>query len=399
MKIDAAAGLVPSLLVVDDEAVQRLIVSRAAEKLGYAASGVPTLDEAVAWLQRTDFDVVVLDLSLRDHDGIELLRDIARFGRDPVVILISGFDERVRETAARLAVALGLRVAGTLGKPLQLDQLMGMIADVPRERAFASRARQHVLTPAMLDAALEAGEIQCLFQPKVRLTDRRVVGFEALARWHSPTLGTIGPDAFIPLAERHGLIDRITLQVLETALAQLSRWHAQDNTLEMAVNLSPCSLGDLNLPERIGTVLARHGIEPARLVLEVTEGAVMADYVAAADILTRLRIRGVGVAIDDFGTGHSSLLSLLRLPFGELKIDQNFVRGLLRDPELPKLVGAVVSLAAALDLHVVAEGIETEAVALRLADLGVQTGQGYLFAPPLGAAAAGAMLSEPARAA
>ncbi len=388
----------PRLLVVEDEAVQRLIVSRAAEKLGYAASGAGSLIEAARWLQGQSADVVVLDLSLREHDGIEVLREIARLERDPVLILISGFDERVREAAARLAVALGLRVAGTLGKPLALDQLMACIAEVPREKPRTSRARRATLTPGMLDAALDAGEIHCLYQPKIRLSDRRVVGFEALARWHSPTFGTIGPDAFIPLAERYGLIDRITVNVLDRALHQLRAWHDIDPALEMAVNLSPSSLGDLMLPERISDVLAGHGIAPARLILEVTEGALMADYIAAADILTRLRIRGVGIAIDDFGTGHSSLLSLLRLPFSELKIDQRFVMGLLRDPELPKIVGAVISLANSMELKLVAEGIESEPIAERLHALGVTIGQGYLFAQPLGADAATAMLSHKASA-
>ena len=340
----------------------------------------------------------MLDLSLREHDGIEVLREIARLERDPVLILMSGFDERVREAAARLAIALGLRVAGTLGKPLALDQLMACIADVPRTVPRANRQFRATLTPGMLDAALDAGEIICLYQPKIRLADRRVIGFEALARWHSPAFGTIGPDAFIPLAERHGLIDRLTVHILDRALHQLRAWHDLDPKLEMAVNLSPSSLGDLMLPERISDVLAGHAVAPARLILEVTEGALMADYIAAADILTRLRIRGVGIAIDDFGTGHSSLLSLLRLPFSELKIDQRFVTGLLRDPELPKIVGAVISLANSMELRLVAEGIESEPVAQRLCGLGVTIGQGYLFAQPLGSDAATAMLTQAAHA-
>ncbi|HEX2942848.1 MAG TPA: EAL domain-containing protein, partial [Rhodopila sp.] len=125
------------------------------------------------------------------------------------------------------------------------------------------------------------------------------------------------------------------------------------------------------------------------------EGAVMADYISAADILTRLRIHGVGISVDDFGTGHSSLLSLLRLPFGELKIDQSFVRGLTSDPEATKIVKAVLSLAVSMDLKVVAEGIENEAICQRLIELGARIGQGYLFAPPLGAAAVDEMLGLP----
>ena len=390
----AEIELAPTLLVVDDELVQRLIVSRMAEKIGYAASSVATLEEAAGLLQKRDVDVVVLDLSLRDRDGIEWLRDIARFGRNPVLIFISGFDGRVRETAARLAMALGLRVAGTLAKPVRYDALLAMINGAPGNSDRTVKHRPVNLTPEMLDAALKAGEVRCLYQPKVRLKDRRITGLEALVRWYSPGMGTIGPDMFISMAERHGLIDRLTVHVLDSALAQLHAWHVIDPALRMAVNLSPCSLGDLKLPERIGELLDVNGVDAGHLMLEVTEGAVMADYISAADILTRLRIRGVGISVDDFGTGHSSLLSLLRLPFGELKIDQSFVRGLLTDPDSTKIVQAVLSLAASMDLHVVAEGIETEAVARRLTELGAETGQGYLFAPPLGAAAVTALLHE-----
>ncbi|HEX2940243.1 MAG TPA: EAL domain-containing response regulator [Rhodopila sp.] len=389
---ETTPGAKPTLLVVDDEMVQRLIVCRVAEKLGYAPEGVATVEEAIAWLQARSPAIVILDLSLRDRDGIELLRDIAGLGRDPIIIFLSGFDERIRETAARLAVALGLRVAGTLGKPLQLDSLLAMIGEAPRIVPRAVKGAVRNLTPAMLDEALDRGEIQCLFQPKFSLDGRQVVGFEALARWHSLEAGIIGPEMFIPLAERHGLIDRVTLHVLNQSLTQLRRWHACDPRLDMSVNLSPVSLGDLSLPERIDDILKQHGIAPSRLILEVTEGAVMADYISAADILTRLRIHGVGISVDDFGTGHSSLLSLLRLPFGELKIDQSFVRGLTSDPEATKIVKAVLSLAVSMDLKVVAEGIENEAICQRLIELGARIGQGYLFAPPLGAAAVDEML-------
>jgi len=184
--------------------------------------------------------------------------------------------------------------------------------------------------------------------------------------------------------------------VLAIALAPLPAWRAIAPGLTLAVNLSPLSLTDLALPERVSAALARAGVPAEALVLEVTEGAVMEDFVLAADILTRLRIRGVKLSIDDFGTGHSSLLSLLRLPFAELKIDQAFIRPLQHDPEAAKMVGAVISLARALDLDIVAEGIETEVVATRLLALGCPIGQGYLFARPLDGAALGQLLARPA---
>ena len=384
----------PRLLVVDDEAVQRLIVARAAGTLGLAADGAATLAEAVERVQAVAYDVVVLDLGLRDHDGIELLRSLREAGSGAAVVFVSGFDQRVRQAAARLAAALGLRVAGTLGKPLQVERLVALLRALPEHERATGAEEAAEIDPALLAAAIENDEIFGLFQPKVTLRERRLVGVEVLSRWRSPVLGLVRPDRFIPLAERTGLIDRLTTRILAQSLRLFRPWRQLRPDLTLAVNLSPISLTDLALPERVCAALVECDVPPAALVLEVTEGAVMADYVAAADILTRLRIRGVKLSIDDFGTGHASLLSLLRLPFSELKIDQSFVRTCQHDPEASKIIRAVVSLARELGLQLVAEGIETEQVADLLDRLGCPIGQGYLFAPPLSHAALAERLRE-----
>jgi EAL domain-containing protein (putative c-di-GMP-specific phosphodiesterase class I)/ActR/RegA family two-component response regulator len=381
------------VLVVDDETVQRLLVTRAAASLGHEAEAAATLAEAEALLAGAPFDVIVLDLSLREHDGIELLRGIARARLDPVLVFISGFDQRVREAAARLAAALGLRVAGTIGKPLPVPDLLALLRRIPPPRQPAHVLHPAAIDPAELAAAIPGDEITCRFQPKVSLATRRIEGVETLVRWHSPRHGAVPPSIFIPLAERHGLIDALTHRVLTTALAPLPAWRALAPGLTLAVNLSPHSLTDLGLPERVSAALDAARVPPEALVLEVTEGAVMEDFVLAADILTRLRIRGLKLSIDDFGTGHSSLLSLLRLPFGELKIDQAFIRPLETDPEAGKVVRAVLALGRELGLDIVAEGIETESVAATLHGFGCATGQGYLFDRPLDEAALTARLA------
>jgi len=383
VRLASSEGSTHRLLVVDDEAVARLIVARAAAALGIATDGVATLAEAVERVQTTAYDVVVLDLGLRDHDGIELLRCLCAAGSEAALVFVSGFDQRVRLAAARLAAALGLRVAGTLGKPLLVEHLMALLREFP-ERACAGGAGQDAaIDPGLLASGIEDNEISCRFQPKVTLRDRRMVGMEVLARWHSPVLGEVSPVRFIPLAEQAGLIDRLTCRIMEQALARFRPWHVEWPELTLAINLSPVSLTDLTLPERICAVLTESGVPPTALVLEVTESAVMADYVTAADILTRLRIRGIKLSIDDFGTGYSSLLSLLHLPFSEMKIDRQFVATCAHDPEAPKIIRAIVSLAHELGLHLVAEGIETEPVAGLLMRLGCTVGQGFLFAPPL----------------
>ena len=375
------------LLVVDDEAVQRLVVAGAAARAGFAADSAATLEAAVTHVGLVAYDVVVLDLGLRKNDGIELLRRLCESKSNPVLVFISAFDERVRQAAARLAMSLGLRVAGTLGKPMRVDELIALLRRVPQAAEPAQLEQIRAIDPDTLAAAIEHGELSCAFQPKVTLQGRRLIGVEALARWHSPTLGNIPPSLFIPVAERAGLIDRLTWRVLDEALAAFRAWRLASPDMTLAVNLSPLSLTDLSLPERVSDALAKAEVPAAALVLEVTEGAVMTDCVAAADILTRLRIRDVKLSIDDFGTGHSSLLSLMRLPFSELKIDQSFVRDCLDDPEAPKIIRGIVSVARDLGLKLVAEGIETEPVAEQVVRLGCLVGQGYLFAPPLEASA------------
>jgi EAL domain-containing protein (putative c-di-GMP-specific phosphodiesterase class I)/ActR/RegA family two-component response regulator len=375
------------LLVVDDEAVPRLLVARAAATLGIVTDGAASLAQARVRLAEIPYDVVVLDLALREHDGVEVLRALRDVGSDAVLVLFSGFNERVRQAAARLAGALGLRVAGTLGKPLRVDALLALLRRLP-ERSPAERLPAAVEVDARaLARGIDNDEIVCLFQPEVALRGRQVVGLEVLARWRSPSLGLVRPDFFIPVAERTGLIDRLTGHILAKALPQFRAWLACCPGLSLAVNLSPLCLVDLALPERVSAALAASGVPAEALVLEVTEGAVLRDEVAAADILTRLRIRGVRLSIDDFGTGHSSLLSLLHLPFSEIKIDQRFVATCARDPEASKIIRAIVSLARELDVQLVAEGIESEPVAELLTSLGCAVGQGYLFAPPLPAAA------------
>jgi EAL domain-containing protein (putative c-di-GMP-specific phosphodiesterase class I) len=283
-------------------------------------------------------------------------------------------------------------VAGALGKPLPIDTLRALLSAIPDTPLVVAESVPLDIARAELESAIEGGEILCLYQPKVRLADRRTVGMEMLARWHSPVRGLVRPDVFIHLIERHGLINQLTRRVLGQALIVLRGLRTDYPELTMAVNLSPLSLTDLTLPERISSVLDVTDTPPSALVLEVTEGAVTADHVAAADILTRLRIRGVGISIDDFGTGYSSLLSLLRMPFNEIKIDRSFISPLQNDPDARKIVRAVITLARELDVTVVAEGIETEAVAEVLTALGCPIGQGYLFARPLGEAELSAKL-------
>ena len=242
------------------------------------------------------------------------------------------------------------------------------------------------MASALADA-VRSGEIVAAFQPKVTLANRELIGVEALARWTSPRLGTVPPEVFIPLAEQYGLIADLTRSVLHDAMAVavLLRHHAPGMT--MAVNISPVLLADPDLPEQIGRALRHAGLPAEAFVAEITESHVIQDVPRAAASLAALRRRGIGCAIDDFGTGHASLLSLLRLPFNELKIDRAFTARCATDRDAETIVRATLGLAREMDLHVVAEGIETEDTERMLCCLGCASGQGFRYGRPVQASA------------
>lgn len=379
VQLDTQLGTTRRLLVVDDEPVQCLIVTRAMAAVGFDAEAATSLEEAGNRIASALFDVIVLDLSLGGQEGISLLRQIAASASDPVVVLMSRLDDRVRAASARYAVALGLRVAGALPKPVGPSALRALLEQPPPHRRLRGNTPVAVPTTAELAVALDRGDIVAAFQPKVTLVERHVVGFEALARWRHPPHGPVHPDQFIPLAEHNGLIVPLTRRILEAALAACQRWRARHPSCSVAVNISPMVLANPALPEEIEALLIQHALPPAALVAEITETTVIANPLLAAEVLTRLRIKGISLSMDDFGTGYSSLLTLLRLPFTELKIDRSFVAACETDEEAWKIIRATISLARELGLSVVAEGIETEAVEDRLRGIGCHVGQGWRF--------------------
>lgn len=252
---------------------------------------------------------------------------------------------------------------------------------------LTEQARQRVQLVSALRRAQEKDQLRVHYQPIHRLTDDQLIGFEALVRWEHPERGLVPPGEFLPVAEESGLIGNIDAWVLEQACRQMRRWLEEDRGLAfVAVNLSCRLFRRAELYDEVAGVLAATGLAPRYLELEITESAVMEDPDTAEALLGRLRALGVRLAIDDFGTGYSSLQRLKRLPVHKLKIDQSFIRGLPADQNDIAIARAVTALGRSLGLSVLAEGIETEAQADFLRDLGCDYGQGYLFSRPLPAA-------------
>jgi EAL domain-containing protein (putative c-di-GMP-specific phosphodiesterase class I) len=211
-------------------------------------------------------------------------------------------------------------------------------------------------------------------------------GVEALARWQHPRFGLVMPDEFIPLAERSGVIRELTSSVLRQALRQVKLWNAEGLRLRCAVNLPPSLVTDLALPDRIAALLTEHELDGSQLALELTETATMQDPTTTMDILTRLRVKRVGLSLDDFGTGFSSLTRLYQMPFDEMKIDKSLVINVPRSREANTIVGSLIELGHNLGLTICAEGVENRAALDLLAMMGCDRCQGYFLSRAVPAA-------------
>jgi EAL domain-containing protein (putative c-di-GMP-specific phosphodiesterase class I) len=250
--------------------------------------------------------------------------------------------------------------------------------------AEAAERRRALETDMQL--ALRRHEFELFLQPIIDLDGRRLAGAEALIRWHHHEKGMIYPDAFIPLAEETGLIVDIGLWCLDAACRQLALWQSAHRDLYISLNVSARQIPE-GLP--VATLLEavlRHGVEPSRLVIEITEGVLLEDVTRAQSWLGELRRDGFGIYLDDFGTGYSSLSYLKRFPVDTVKIDKSFIHDLTRNASDRGLVEAIIAMAKSLRLNVIAEGVEDAGQLAQLVDMGCGCVQGYYFSPPVPAA-------------
>ena len=369
----------PQLLLIDDEPALADFVANAARECGF--------DPTVAWNDasfREKFkeqrpDAVAMDLGM-PVDGVELLRFLSDEDFQGPVLIISGFDRRVLEfrfparRGTRAQHGWAARKAGAVGRtrePAETAQTGG---------AFMTAADRKLLES--FERALAAQQLRLVYQPKVSLKDGKLGRVEALVRWDDPELGPVSPSRFVPLAEKHGLIDPLTEWGLRETLKQWRRWREQGLETRLAFNISAISLQRLDFPDLVERMCTAMGVPTDRLVLELTEGATQ-PLVRLMDTLTRFRIKGMGLAIDDFGTGYSSLLQLRQLPFTEVKIDRCFVADLPDAHDSRLIVKTIADLAHGLGLVATAEGVETVEQLRAVRELGCDVVQGFLVAAPL----------------
>ena len=250
-----------------------------------------------------------------------------------------------------------------------------------------SEQREELKIAQDLRQAIARRELELVYQPKIDASSLQVTAVEALLRWKHPHLGMVSPARFIPIAEKHGLIEGIGNWVLGAALDQAAAWRKAGLRMRVAINVSGYQMRQDDFARRLATGLRTHGLQPNRFTCEITESVAMEDTQVTRSAFDRLGKLGVHVSIDDFGTGHSSLATLRRLPAQELKIDRAFVADMATDPDARAIVEAVLTMARALGLRVVAEGVETPAQRDLLVQMGCDELQGYLFAKPMSARA------------
>ncbi|MFL9582016.1 putative bifunctional diguanylate cyclase/phosphodiesterase [Stenotrophomonas sp. AB1(2024)] len=360
-------------------------------------------------------DALLVAVATRTRQLLRATDVMARLGGDEFVLVVGiENDDDVAGLASRIIQAVGtgslvpgheLQVTASIGIAICPDhatterQLMGY-ADAAMYQAkeagrnafvvfaewMSDTAEQQFRLLADLRRAIQSNQLFLHYQPKVRVSTRLVCGAEALIRWNHPEHGLIPPDRFIRLAERSGVIHQIGRWALNEACHQLRRWHeAGHDGWSVSVNLSPIQFSSPNLLNEVDDALKLHRVEPRRLVLEITESAVMRDTETSLRLLQALARLGVGISIDDFGTGYSSLLYLKRLPATEIKIDHAFVRDLENSSEDVVIVSAIVALGHALDMDIVAEGVESAGQRAYLERLGCDFLQGYLLGRPVDA--------------
>lgn len=377
------------ILLIDDEPFALKLLSHQLAILGYdKVTFCGRGHDALSLLENgvDDIDLIFCDLQMPEMDGVELVRHLGRIGYSGSLILTSGEDERLLQTAETLAKAQQLHVLGTLMKPV-VPSALGQLLEAKFPSVVTPASPNQKTYPAdELLWAIAEGQLVNYYQPKVDLTSGMVTGVEALVRWQHPDDGLVLPAQFIPTAEEHELIDDLTKTVLTNALRQTRLWHENGLPLQVAINIPIEHLYSLDFPDYVARMVEKAGVPLSSLLLEVTEIGLMKNSLPSLDILTRLRLKRIFLSIDDFGSHHASLTQLRNIPFDEIKINRTFVHGASRDISLNAIYMASLELSRQLGMKTVAEGVEDQEDWDFVRASGCDLAQGYFIARPMPAA-------------
>ncbi len=374
-----------NILIIDDDPRICRLLERITTCLGHRPISAVEISRFSRLVEETQPDIVVIDLNLGKVKGVDLLRELADKEIFPEVIILSGEKLSIINSSKFYAMSLGLKVLGSLQKPLEMDAFRSLLAEANPDYQGTPGDHQS-LSRRDLQLALQNNDLEVFYQPKIDIWRGIPTGVEALVRWRHKDHGLLTPDLFIGLAERSGLIEPLTYFVIDQGLQDIKRFRSVYPRLGLAINLSPTLLEDDIIVESISDYLEFHDFDPRGLTLEITESATVSDLDYSYRILSSLRSKGITIAIDDMGTGHSSLEKLFKLPYNEIKIDKQFVGDMVENSLADAIVTSTITLGHRLNISVVAEGIEDFKSLYRLRSLGCHIGQGFYFSHPLPAA-------------
>jgi EAL domain-containing protein (putative c-di-GMP-specific phosphodiesterase class I) len=373
------------VLVIDDDNSVCELVSALVRAMGFDC--IASKDAAeFGTLEFPDTSLILLDLMMPGMDGIEVLRLLGERRCKARILLMSGMDKRVLETAEKLAHSLGLQVIGHLQKPFPLTELRGLLGtlagmDTP---APATKTPPVSVSNEQLRRAIDHREFVNYYQPQISLETGLVTGVEALARWQHPELGVILPENFIARVEALGLIDKMGWATAELALAEAKQFLNKRGTpLRLSLNVSMMSLHDLEFPDTLLELVKKHDFPPENIALEITETGLINELSRTLDVLTRLRMKNFQLSVDDFGTGYAMMRQLQHVPATELKIDRSIVEKMHVNDSDRVMVEKIIEMGHELDLEVVAEGVITQEQYDMLRQKGCNGAQGFFFSRAL----------------
>jgi EAL domain-containing protein (putative c-di-GMP-specific phosphodiesterase class I)/ActR/RegA family two-component response regulator len=387
-----------NVLLIDDDPTQIAILtaylsSLRISKITSASDGQKALDLLTSSVHETD--VIFTDLSMPNMDGYVFLKHLGDLGFKGQIIIISGHEHVLLESAASLGKMYGLNIAGQIRKPLTKQALDRLLATRKEDTNHNGPRSSDVMSSEAILNGIANDEFIPFYQPKVDLLSGKIVGAEALARWQHPELGLISPATFIPIAEADGSILAISIKIFDHLVIDLAQGGAAWKDKKIAFNLSPQMIRDETLPETLISRLNKAGVSSKNICIEITENGVIDFDHITVEVLSRLRIMGFDLSIDDFGTGAASIANLKMFPYTELKIDQSFIGNVLTDAFSAETVRTSISLARQLGLRIVAEGIETHDILQYVKSRGIDQAQGYLFAKPMPVADVNELFANP----
>ncbi|KTD65919.1 putative bifunctional diguanylate cyclase/phosphodiesterase [Legionella spiritensis] len=405
---DALTDL-PNRVLFTDRLNQALTAMRGSEgKIAVILININNFKELNAGFGSYNSDRILKQFAQRLKCTIEEPMTLARMGGDEFAILYPNVETEkdIRTLVKKLQKAIAINFAlegvtidatATIGLTMYPEHGKDDDTLIQRANIAVYHAKQHhkdfviyqsfmerecpnkLILMSELKKAIDSEQLLVHFQPKVELSTGKIKGCEALLRWNHPTFGMMSAEKFIPVAERTGLIKTLSQYVLKHAIESASTWRKSGIDIELSINLSTIDIIDIELPYTIESLLSIYEYPASLLKVEIIESAYLTDHDRAVEVINRLAALGVKISIDDFGTGYSSFIYLTVLPITELKIDKSFITSIHEDSKKHSIVDAIIKLAGALNLNVVAEGVESEQHFSMLRSLGCLYGQGFYF--------------------